>query len=378
MDVTLPTDLIGVGTAFTAYIMDGAMYQMISLSSAVTKATVTEPSGQAATQATGLVSFGVDPNDATQITQGAGVYSAPFCLPAAKLGTNIESNCGISTDLATATVVSAATKILQVTNAIEINWALPYDVPNDRTWADVVCKTQQKASADTVLKKWTHDPLVIHQASVMAKGWGTGNCFYMGAIATAPGDHLFQCRDTGKLAKSSNLQLAFQFHINEAGKDYTKGVHATPANNIVALVALTLTCELKIGTWSAATASAKNWYQSMFTTQIDGNTQTSAFGTWSSFIVVKATFSSLGVKAVSGDKYKLSNQNDEAAMWLFLTDADKLVREDDIRQFPFSTKLTDKELYFKGYGSGLKTAAKATFLLPAAAKFVANASLNKF
>lgn len=202
----------------------------------------------------------------------------------------------------------------------------------------------------------------------MAKGWGTGNCFYMGAVAATPGDHLFQCRDVGKLAKSANLQLAFQFHINEAGKAYTKGVHATTTNNIVIAVALTLTCELKVGTWSAATASAKNWYQSMFTTNIDGNTQTSAFGSWSSFIVVKATHSSLGVKAVSSDQYKLSNANDEAAFWLFLSAYDKLVRADNIRQFPFSTKLTDKELYFKGYGSGLKTAATFTAVTHTIAK----------
>lgn len=87
------------------------------------------------------MSFGVDPNDATQITQGAGVYSAPYCLAANALGGNIVSNCGVSSDLATAAITSNAAKILQVTNAIELNWALPYEIPNDRTWADIVCKT---------------------------------------------------------------------------------------------------------------------------------------------------------------------------------------------------------------------------------------------
>lgn len=156
MDVTLPTDLIGVGTPFTAYIMDGNMYQMVALSSAVTKAAVTKPSGQADTQATGLVSFGVDPNDNTQISQGAGVYSAPYCLPANKLGDNTVSNCGVTaTELTTAAITSDATKILQVVNAIEINWALPYEIPNDRTWADIVCSTEQNsATADTEIKKW--------------------------------------------------------------------------------------------------------------------------------------------------------------------------------------------------------------------------------
>lgn len=365
--VTMPTDLIGKTTPVTAYIMDGNMYQMTSLSSAVSILSVTKPSGQANSQATGLVSFGVDPNDATQITQGAGVYSAPFCLPSNHLGGDTESNCGISTAL-NADITSGPTKILELTNAIEINWALPYEIPNDRTWADIVCKTEQKSGASGALQEWQYDPLIIHQASMIAKGWGVGNCFYMGAVTGSAGNHLFQCRDMGKVAKSANLQLAFQFHIGAIGKSYTKDVHATATNNIVVMTALTLSCELKIGTWSASKTSATNWYTSMFTTNIDGNTQTNANGKWQSFIAVQDGQASLGVKAVAGDAYKLSNAGDEACFWIFLTKWDVVARADSLRQFPFNTAVTDKELYFKGYGSGLKTAATFTALLPTIAK----------
>ena len=365
----MPTDLIGVATPVTAYIMDGNMYEMVSKSSAVSILSVTKPSGQAASQATGLVSFGKNPNDATEITNGVAVYSSPFCLASNALATNQESNCGITSAFNANPVVSGATKILDVTNSIEVTWALPYDIPNDRTQADIVCKTEQKSGASGALQEYTYDPLVIHQSSIMAKGWGVGNCFYMGAGGLGTGgQHLFQCRDIGKLAKSSSLQLAFQFHITNEGKGYAKGVHATATNNIVTLVALTLSCELKIGTYSAAKTSAKNWYTSMFTTNIDGNTQTSVFGRWSTWVAVKADQASLGVKTVAGDKYKLSEATNEAAMWIFHSAEDVVVRADNKRQFPFNTKVTDKELYFRGYGSGLKTATTFTALTTTIAK----------
>jgi len=62
----------------------------------------------------------------------------------------------------------------------------------------------------------------VHQSSIMAQGWGTGNCFYLGVEAdgtdTARGKHRFQCQNVGALAKSANLQLAFQFTISKVGK----------------------------------------------------------------------------------------------------------------------------------------------------------------
>jgi hypothetical protein len=304
MDVTMPKNLIGKTTPVTAYIMDNNNYQMHAKSAAVQILQVTKPSGQANTQATGLVSGGFDPNDATQITQGVGVYSTPYCIKEGAAsngyGDDYESNCGITSTFAQ-NVAATETQVLDIPNAIEINWALPYEIPNDRTWADIICKTEQLANADTDGKKFTYDPLRIHQSSMIAKGWGTGNCFYLGCLLTAPGQHRFQCRDMGKLAKSANLQLAFQFSISNSGKGYLNGNANEATKQIVTTTAKTLACELKINTWKATKDSTTNWYQATFTTNIDGNTQTSKSGQWQSFIGVRTGLPSLGQKGVLGD-----------------------------------------------------------------------------
>lgn len=66
VDVTMPTDLLGKTTNVNAMIMDAAMFQVLGrTTSAAAILSVTKPSGQANSQATGIVSFGVDPNDAT-------------------------------------------------------------------------------------------------------------------------------------------------------------------------------------------------------------------------------------------------------------------------------------------------------------------------
>lgn len=62
----MPTDLIGKSVPVTAYIMDSNNYQMIAKSTAITMLTVAKPTGQADSQATGLVAFGKDPNVATE------------------------------------------------------------------------------------------------------------------------------------------------------------------------------------------------------------------------------------------------------------------------------------------------------------------------
>jgi hypothetical protein len=95
------------------------------------------------------VSFGVNPNDANEITKGVGIYSTPYCLVAGGggFGADFKSNCGISTAFLTAKPKSDGADILEVMNAIELNWALPYAVPSDRTVADIVCKTQVTAGA---------------------------------------------------------------------------------------------------------------------------------------------------------------------------------------------------------------------------------------
>jgi len=99
----MPTDLLKQTTDVHAYIMDGNNYQMVAkttTAAAILKAV--KPTGQLNTQATGLVSFGKDPNDATQIGQGVGVYSTPYCIEAGvgKYGADFVSNCGITSTYA--------------------------------------------------------------------------------------------------------------------------------------------------------------------------------------------------------------------------------------------------------------------------------------
>jgi len=118
----------------------------------------------------------------------------------------------------------------------------------------------------------------VHQSSIMAQGWGTGNCFYLGVEAdgtdTARGKHRFQCQNVGALAKSANLQLAFQFTISQVGKGLDlSGTAAT--SGIVTGVSTSVICELKINTHkTAATAttaavSSELWYQAKVTVPVD-------------------------------------------------------------------------------------------------------------
>ena len=107
---------------------------------------VTKPSGQASANAAGVVSFGVNPNDSTQQGLGVGVYSTPYCIKAdtvanSGFGQDYVSNCGVTSAFA-AHVASTGTKVLELNNAVEITWTLPYDIPNDRTTADIICKTE--------------------------------------------------------------------------------------------------------------------------------------------------------------------------------------------------------------------------------------------
>jgi hypothetical protein len=65
-------------------------------------------------------------------------------------------------------------------------------------------------------------------------------------------------------------------------------------------------------------------------------------------------------------------------MWIFHSMLDRVgARADNMREFPFDTSLTDKELYFTGYGKGLKTGAKFTALVQVHTLF-ANSTPNKF
>jgi len=136
--------------------MDSANFQTFGKSAAITTLAVTKPAGQNDNQATSLVSFGKDPLAATEVTRGVGIYSSPFCMKGASgvpYNDNFVSNCGLqptaSADRNTAvyteklsadedgvrSALNPATlgNNLELVNAIEINWALPYGIPNDRT-----------------------------------------------------------------------------------------------------------------------------------------------------------------------------------------------------------------------------------------------------
>lgn len=135
---------------------------------------------------------------------------------------------------------------------------------------------------------------------MIAKGWGTGNCFYLGVKGdfSAPGNHRFQCRDIGALTSGATLQLAFQYSITNEGKALLLDVETTATNNIVAIVAKTLECELKIGTYSAAKTSGTNWYTSKFTTKVDGDSiATTSFGKFSSYVATQQGYASIGQKS---------------------------------------------------------------------------------
>lgn len=239
---------------------------------------------------------------AAEILKGVGIYSTPFCIIGGSgtggWGAAYVSNCGVTSDI-DALVTSVPARVLPLVNAIELKWALPYDIPNDRTTADIVCNTEVKSGSTNAATRYANDPLKIHQSSMIAKGWGTGHCFYLGVQdgATHVGKHRFQCRNTGKLA-TGNLELAFQFTIGNVGKSYTKGATTdTTTKGVVVLTALTLGCELTVKTFSSVSSSAVTWYTAKWTGNIDGNTQDNKNGLWQSFIAVRDTFPSLGQKS---------------------------------------------------------------------------------
>jgi len=96
VSVKMPTNFIGTGATVNAILSDPASKNVHAAASQLTGfLAVSKPSGQLDTQATGLVSFGKNPNDATEITRGVGVYSMIFCNAVAAFGTASVSNCGI-------------------------------------------------------------------------------------------------------------------------------------------------------------------------------------------------------------------------------------------------------------------------------------------
>jgi hypothetical protein len=99
-------------------------------------------------------------------------------------------------------------------------------------------------------------------------------------------------------------------------------VEATATNNHVNAIAKSLSCALTIGTYSASKTSGTNWYTSTFTTKVDGDTQTSGFGKWSSYIATQEGYASLGQKSALTD-FEAGDTDVEAIMWLFLSSIDQ-------------------------------------------------------
>lgn len=104
---------------------------------------------------------------------------------------------------------------------------------------------------------------------MITKGFGTGNCFYDGVLGTgAAGKHKFRCTKVGALKKSDKLQLAFQFRIGNVGKSMDISASATAH---VTNKALTLKCKMQIFTYATASTSTVKWYESEYTTKVDGS-----------------------------------------------------------------------------------------------------------
>jgi len=127
--------------------------------------------------------------------------------------------------------------------------------------------------------------------------WSTtvpGNCWYFGknvAVTTA-NVHRFLCKDVGAIATGTTLTLAFQYVVTNLGKDMTNG-YLDPLVD-------TMTCTMNVnvqGSTSYASASAKVWYTSTNTIQVDGG-DTSNYRKFDGFFVTAKALNFAGGAAV--------------------------------------------------------------------------------
>jgi hypothetical protein len=100
IEITHPSDRHTSTTTVSTWLSDPNSNQVWGTGDLAGVFGPTKPTGQADTQSAGLVSFGKNPNDATMITQGVGVYSTNFCLIVGNgvtgtLDDHVISNCGI-------------------------------------------------------------------------------------------------------------------------------------------------------------------------------------------------------------------------------------------------------------------------------------------
>ncbi len=174
--------------------------------------------------------------DADQKAKGVGIYSTPFCLAKDALGVGSGSNCA---------VISTTTYPTEIINAIELTWKVPYEIPDDRTTATVSCQMDQ---TDV-------DYLKVYQSSVMASGFGSGNCWYNGAPTATPYVHTFSCTDVGKITANKDNAFAFQFSISNAGKAFDFDATGS-ASGLVVPKLKKMTCTMAVNTWSSASSSA--------------------------------------------------------------------------------------------------------------------------
>jgi hypothetical protein len=214
ISVTMPSDRILVSTAVNSWFSDLTDENIYAVAGEVGSfMPVSKPTGTITTAA--LVAFGADPNTATMQGQGVGVYSSIFCFGlaasgATQWGTNILSNCAVSSAVNAAAITSDG--VTQLTpNSIEVEWTIPYAIPDDRTEVNVVCAVNGIAAADSTISRWTNDPMKIYSSSLITNGMGSGNCFYNGVFNTDAqlGKHEFRCVNIGAVAAGGKLALGW-------------------------------------------------------------------------------------------------------------------------------------------------------------------------
>lgn len=101
-------------------------------------------------------------------------------------------------------------------NAIEIDYTIPYAIPDDRTEATIVCKDDDTAK----------NHMTVYGSSVSSNKWGkSGSCWYFGYQAS-PFTHTLLCNGLGKVDKDSHGKIAFQFAIDNIDKALSFGASA--------------------------------------------------------------------------------------------------------------------------------------------------------
>jgi hypothetical protein len=130
-------------------------------------------------------------------------------------------------------------------------------------------------------------------------------------------------------------------------------------------LAKTLTCELKICTYTSATSSAVEWYKSSEVLNIDGNTESNDNGKWQTFIVTMIGKKSFGQKGAN-TVYDQSEASVGQFVWFYLSVLDRVILTANMRWFPLDSRTTASvDLFFKGFAAAIKTTGTLTLTVPA-------------